>query len=87
MAWEIRPRGVDKGIALERLCAAPPFAGRLPVFIGDDVTDEDAIAMAESMGGAGLLVEPVFGSPGGVRDWLRRSADALDSGADAWPEP
>ncbi|MDP9095740.1 MAG: trehalose-phosphatase, partial [Pseudomonadota bacterium] len=50
MAWEIRPRGIDKGVALERLCVRAPFAGRLPIFIGDDVTDEDAIRVARTMG-------------------------------------
>ena len=85
MAWEIRPAGIDKGVAVERLCAHAPFAGRRPVYIGDDVTDEDGIRMAEAMGGAGLLVAPVFGDPDGVRSWLSRSADALDAGATAWP--
>ena len=84
MAWEVRPAGIDKGIALERICAEAPFAGRLPIFIGDDVTDEDGIRVAIAMGGTGLLVDPVFGSPAGVRDWLRRSAAALEDGGE-WP--
>ena len=36
MLWEVRPRGVDKGKAVRLLLARPPFAGRKPVFIGDD---------------------------------------------------
>ena len=84
MAWEIRPRGIDKGVAVERLCAESPFAGRLPIFIGDDVTDEDGIRMAQSLGGAGLRVDQAFGSSADVRTWLARSADALDSGRAEW---
>ena len=37
---ELRPRGVSKGVAARRL--ADEHADRTPVFIGDDVTDEDA---------------------------------------------
>ncbi len=73
LAWEIRPRGADKGSAVEAVMALPAFAGRIPVFIGDDVTDEDGMAVARRMGGAGLFVPAVFGSPGEVRAWLERS--------------
>jgi trehalose 6-phosphate phosphatase len=70
MAVEVRPARVDKGSALAALMAAPPFAGRLPVFVGDDVTDEDAIAAARAFGGLGLRVAEAFGDPAGVRAWL-----------------
>lgn len=69
-AWELRPEGIHKGIAVRALMAAPPFAGRLPLFIGDDVTDEDGIAAAEALGGQGFLVPDSFGSPAAVRTWL-----------------
>ncbi len=75
MAWEVRPGGMDKGSAVAAIMALPHFAGRLPVFIGDDVTDEDGMAVARSMGGAGLLVPEVFGDAAGVRDWLARCVD------------
>lgn len=74
MAWEVRPRGADKGGAVAALMARAPFAGRLPVFIGDDVTDHDGIRMARAMGGAGLLVADVFADPAGVRAWLEQVA-------------
>ncbi len=70
MAWEIKPRGVDKGSAVRALMQQPPFEGRLPVFVGDDVTDEDGIAAASALGGVGLRVPEAFGDPGGVRMWL-----------------
>lgn len=70
MAWEIRPLGADKGRAVAALMAKPPFSGRLPVFIGDDVTDYDGIREAKQMGGEGLLVADAFGGPAQVREWL-----------------
>jgi trehalose 6-phosphate phosphatase len=81
MMWEIRPRGVDKGDAVARLMRSAPFLGRLPVFIGDDVTDEDGMRVARSLGGAGLRVQDVFGDAAGVRVWLYDTAAAGDWGA------
>ena len=76
--WEVRPLGADKGVAVKRLMERAPFQGRLPVFIGDDVTDEDGMEVARQMGGAGFRVDATFGDPAGVRDWLARSAAAGD---------
>jgi trehalose 6-phosphate phosphatase len=78
MLWEVRPAGADKGAAVTALMARLPFAGRLPVFIGDDVTDEDGMRAARALGGAGLRVDAAFGDPAGVRAWLARSAAAGD---------
>jgi trehalose 6-phosphate phosphatase len=74
MLWEVRPLGADKGGAVAALMRRAPFAGRLPVFIGDDVTDEDGMRECRKLGGAGCRVDEVFGDPAGVRSWLRRSA-------------
>jgi len=82
MAWEVRPVGMDKGTAVRALMARPPFAGRVPVFVGDDVTDEDGMREARAMGGLGLRVPDVFGDAAGVRAWIAKLAEA---GADAWP--
>ncbi len=70
MAWELRPRGASKGTAVRALMARPPFAGRVPVFIGDDVTDEEGMAVAREFGGMGLRLQDAFGSPQALRDWL-----------------
>ena len=48
--------GADKGGALRLLAAMAPFAGGTPVFIGDDVTDEDGMAAAAALGGFGIAV-------------------------------
>ena len=78
MAWEIKRCGVDKGAALRRLMRDPVFAGRRPVFIGDDTTDERAIAEAMLLGGMGLHVARDFGGKAGsVRAWLRESLSGL----------
>ena len=58
MVAELRPHGADKGTALRRLMAEPPFAGARPVFVGDDLTDEHAFEAAAALGGAGVLVGP-----------------------------
>jgi trehalose 6-phosphate phosphatase len=78
MLWEIRPHGADKGRAVAALMRNAPFAGRLPIFIGDDVTDEDGMREARNRGGAGYRVDAAFRDPDGVRDWLRRSAERGD---------
>ncbi len=80
MLWEIRPAGADKGHAVAALMARLPFAGRLPVFIGDDVTDEDGMRACRTFGGSGFRVDETFRDPAGVRAWLRRSAEQRDWG-------
>ena len=53
---ELTHTGADKGGAVRAFLALPPFAGALPVFIGDDVTDEDGMIACEEAGGFGILV-------------------------------
>lgn len=79
MAWEIRHRDIGKASAVKFLMAQPPFAGRIPVFVGDDLADEAAIAAVGRMGGHGLHTARAFGGrPTRVREWLR-SFIALDA--------
>ncbi len=78
MVIEVVPRTVSKGGAIEALMALPAFRGRRPLMIGDDVTDESALAAAVRLGGAGLKVagehftaeEADFGGTAAVRAFL-----------------
>ena len=70
MAWEIKPRGADKGTAVAALMARAPFAGRRPIFVGDDVTDEDGMRVARALGGEGRRVGEALADPQAVREWL-----------------
>ena len=56
MVLEIVPRHHDKGAAIRRLMEHPAFADRHPVFIGDDVTDEDGFAAVNELGGTSVHV-------------------------------
>jgi len=53
---EIKPPSFDKGEAIETLMRLPAFAGRRPVFFGDDTTDEDAFAAVRELHGVGISV-------------------------------
>lgn len=53
---ELRPAGHDKGDVLRGLMAAAPFAGRKPLAIGDDLTDEAMFAAANELGGYSMRV-------------------------------
>lgn len=58
MLFELRPDGADKGSAVHSLMRQAPMIGGIPLFIGDDVTDEEGFAAAVELGGAGILVGP-----------------------------
>ncbi|MCR4302611.1 MAG: trehalose-phosphatase [Gallionella sp.] len=53
---EIKPSGIDKGTAVAEYLAEPPFSGRRPVFIGDDLNDEHGFAEVNKMDGVSIKV-------------------------------
>lgn len=56
MVFEVKHRGHDKGAAVRAFMAEPPFVGRIPVFFGDDVTDEAGFAAVRELGGLAISV-------------------------------
>jgi trehalose 6-phosphate phosphatase len=83
MVVELRERGPHKGAVVAAFMTEPPFAGHAPVFIGDDLTDEDGFRAAREMGGYGVVVGPrrpttaSFALSGvvAVRMWLEAALD------------
>jgi len=79
--FEVKRPGIDKGAAVRELMTHLPFAGRRPVFIGDDVTDEAVFAVLPALGGIGFSVHRqfeglagIFDAPDDVRRALRELA-------------
>ncbi len=58
MVSELRTPGPHKGDAVRAFMAEPPFADARPIFVGDDLTDEDGFTAARALGGFGVLVGP-----------------------------
>lgn len=56
MVVELKISGATKGVAVEAFMSEAPMKGTVPVFIGDDETDEAGFVMAAKLGGAGIVV-------------------------------
>jgi trehalose 6-phosphate phosphatase len=75
---ELRPRHADKGSAILAFLEEAPFAGRVPVFAGDDLTDEPGFRAVNAHGGISVLVGNRAGSaarfrlpdPAAIHAWL-----------------
>lgn len=81
MVFELRERGGGKGAAVEHLMGLAPFSGARPIFVGDDLTDEDGFRAVQALGGYGVLVGGREGSAAEYRladvravlDWLEEA--------------
>ena len=75
---EIRPRHLTKGSAIRRLMERAPFRDRIPIFAGDDTTDEDAFEVVNGLGGISLRIGDEIptaakfrlATPDQLRGWL-----------------
>ncbi|HEU6455657.1 MAG TPA: trehalose-phosphatase [Roseateles sp.] len=83
--FELKPGGFDKGTAVRALATMPPFAGRTPVFIGDDLTDEHGFKTVNQMGGISIKVgngrtgaQYRLACVEAVRDWLGCMAELAE---------
>ena len=90
---EFVPGGSDKGAAIADFLAEPPFTGRMPVYAGDDTTDEDGfaavnrlgglsirVANPEARGGRGTQARHRLPSIAALHAWLTALAERLDAG-------
>ncbi len=58
MVIELKPDHSGKDTVVQHLTRSPPFADRLPVFVGDDLTDEDGFRAVNDLGGWSIKVGP-----------------------------
>ena len=82
---EILPASASKGAGIRRFLASPPYAGRTPIFVGDDLTDEDGFAAVNALGGLSVRVgagadtqaHHALAAPADLRHWLAALAASL----------
>jgi trehalose 6-phosphate phosphatase len=78
MVVELKPAGCDKGKAIAQFMEEAPFAGRTPVFLGDDVTDEYGFRVVNALGGHAVKIGEGesaarwrLDNPAAARAWLQ----------------
>lgn len=83
---EVRQGGHDKGTAVRQFMNTALFTGRKPIFLGDDVTDEDGFRAARAAGGLAVAIGPRatqqadfrLDTPEEVRQWLSGIPELLE---------
>jgi trehalose 6-phosphate phosphatase len=76
--FEVKRPGISKGESIRKLMAHAPFSGRMPVFIGDDVTDESVFEVLPEIGGKGFSVSRYFPGLAGIFKDPAQVRSALD---------
>lgn len=92
LVLEFKPSGMDKGHAVLEMLGRAPFSGRMPVYLGDDLTDEHAFASTNQEHGLSIRIgsrEPTYAQftlpgPAATEAWLIRVLDALTHGANSY---
>jgi trehalose 6-phosphate phosphatase len=79
---ELKANTFNKGTGVRALMQLPPFQGRRPVYLGDDRTDEDVLAVLADYNGLGISVGTLlkgatreFAAPADVRAWIAQLAN------------
>jgi trehalose 6-phosphate phosphatase len=88
MVVELKPAGCDKGKAIAEFMREAPFAGRVPVFLGDDVTDEYGFRVVNALGGYSIKIGEGesaarwrLENPAAARAWLSQWIDFRKKGS------
>jgi trehalose 6-phosphate phosphatase len=81
LAVELKPSAWNKATAVEAFLDEEPFAGRIPIYLGDDGTDHEGFSAVKRRRGVDIVVGnriPArwsLDNPAAVRAWLERFAE------------